>query len=109
MSELHSVHDNLAEERYLALDETRHQAILHGQVFDLTAVEFRLLQVFSHEPGRAHSRSQLMNRIYPDRRVVEDRTIDSHVKNLRRKLALAAPEKKLIHSVYGFGYKFESI
>lgn len=51
-------------------------------------------------PGRIYNREQLMDRIYPDRRTVSDRTIDSHIKKLRRKIEAA-------HSVYGVGYKFE--
>jgi two-component system response regulator BaeR len=48
-----------------------------------------------------------MDRIYPDQRTVGDRTIDSHIKKLRKKLAAVAPNEELIHSVYGVGYKFE--
>ncbi len=48
-----------------------------------------------------------MDKIYPDQRIVSDRTIDSHIKKLRRKIENVDPEAKLIHSVYGVGYKFE--
>jgi two-component system response regulator BaeR len=53
------------------------------------------------------SRAALLERIYDDHRVVSDRTVDSHVKNLRRKLAHAAPGRDLLHSVYGVGYRLE--
>ena len=89
------------------LDEARYQAHIHGRKLDLTAVEFQLLKILVSAPGRIYTRAQLMLRIYPDRRVVSDRTIDSHVKKLRRKLAAAWPEGEVIHSVYGIGYKFE--
>jgi len=61
----------------------------------------------SVNPGRIYSRQQLMDRIYSDERVVSDRTIDSHIKKLRKKIADAFPGKELIYSVYGVGYKFE--
>ena len=73
----------------------------------LTAVEFHLLEIMYREPGRVFSRSQLMDRMYSDRRIVSDRTIDSHVKKLRRKLAILVPDLELIHAVYGAGYRYE--
>ncbi len=76
-------------------------------ILDLTAVEFKLLQFLAADPGRIYGRQQLMDYIYPDARVVSDRTIDSHIKKLRRKIEAADPEAKMIHSVYGVGYKFE--
>jgi len=91
----------------LALDETRHLATLHGQKIDLTALEFNLLHVFLQHPGRTYSRSQLMDRIYSDRRVVKEYTIDNHIKKLRIKIAAVAPDVKLIHTVYGTGFKLE--
>ena len=91
----------------LVLDESRYLATLHGHDLDLTAVEFKLLHFLTANPGRIYSRTQLMDRIYPDQRTVGDRTIDSHIKKLRKKIAAAAPGEELIHSVYGVGYKFE--
>jgi two-component system response regulator BaeR len=92
----------------LLLDKDRYQATLHGRDLDLTAIEFQLLHILAGNPGRIFSRGQLMGRIYPDRRVVSDRTIDSHVKKLRRKFAAAAPGEEWIHSLYGVGYKLEA-
>ena len=91
----------------LVLDEHRYRATLHGQDLNLTAVEFKLLQVLAVNPGRIYGRQQLMEKIYPDDRFVNDRTIDGHIKKLRRKLEAIDPETKLIQSVYGVGYKFE--
>lgn len=91
----------------LVLDERSYKAALNGRALDLTAVEFKLLQFLAANPGCIYDRQQLMNRIYPDERSVSDRTIDSHIKKLRRKIAAVDPEAKLIHSVYGVGYKFE--
>lgn len=78
-----------------------------GQEIELTAVEFALLRTLHEAPGRIFSRNRLMDRIYTDHRVVSDRTIDSHVKKLRRRLAELLPDRELIHSVYGVGYRYE--
>ncbi|MGR9099527.1 MAG: response regulator [Gammaproteobacteria bacterium] len=75
---------------------------------ELTAVEFQLLQTLHRQPGRIFSRSRLMDLIYSDRRIVADRTIDSHIKKLRRKLAQLLPDRELIHSVYGAGYRYDA-
>ncbi|WP_194721943.1 response regulator [Noviherbaspirillum malthae] len=91
----------------LEIDAQRHEATLDGKRLDLTPVEFRLLDTLYAHPGRIFSRDQLMNHVYSDYRVVTDRTVDTHVKNLRRKLDQASPERELIHSIYGIGYRFE--
>jgi len=91
----------------LKLDAERFQATLNGRDLELTVVEFKLLGFLSAHPGRIYGRDQLMDHIYPDQRVVSDRTIDSHIKNLRKKISGVSPETELIHSVYGVGYKFE--
>ncbi|MBF8269467.1 MAG: response regulator [Gammaproteobacteria bacterium] len=91
----------------LHIDESRFKAALHGKDLDLTAVEFQLLKILAADPGRIYSRSQLMDQIYNDHRIVSDRTIDSHVKKLRKKIAVVSPDEELIHSIYGVGYKFE--
>ncbi len=92
-------------ERGLAIDTERHEARLLGQPLHLTPVEFALLRTLSDQPGRVFSRDQLMDAMYDDYRVVSDRAVDTHVKNLRRKLAEAAPGTDLIESVYGVGYR----
>jgi two-component system response regulator BaeR len=89
------------------LDEARHTASLDGHRLDLTPVEFRLLKTLLDMPGRVWSREQLLDRLYDDHRIVSDRTVDSHVKNLRRKLEAARPEAECIRSIYGVGYKLE--
>jgi len=93
----------------LILDDARYRATLAGHDLDLTAVEFKLLHYLAASPGRLYSRQQLMDRIYNDQRTVCDRTIDSHIKKLRKKIAVADPDAELIHSVYGVGYKFEEV
>ena len=83
------------------------RATLDGASLDLTAVEFKLLEVLSSQPGRIYSRDQLMDAMYRDERIVADRTVDSHVKKLRRKIAEVVPGEEFIHSIYGVGYQFE--
>ncbi|MDX2495687.1 MAG: response regulator [Desulfuromusa sp.] len=97
------------DEQLLTLDEECYQATLQGKKLDLTAVEFKLLSILAQKPGRIYSRDQLMDRLYSDQRIVCDRTIDSHIKKLRKKIAAAAPELEVIHSIYGVGYKYEMI
>lgn len=91
----------------ITLDETRYQATLQGHKLDLTAVEFKLLHFLAANPGRIYGREILMDHIYSDDRIVADRTIDSHIKKLRKKIAAVNPHQELIHSVYGVGYKYE--
>ncbi len=91
----------------LLLDEPCLKASLNGKNLDLTAVEFQLLKILHSQPGRIYSRSQLMDSIYQDQRVVSDRTIDSHIKKLRKKMREVNADQDLIYSVYGVGYKFE--
>ncbi|MCC5855274.1 MAG: response regulator [Idiomarina sp.] len=82
------------------------EATYHGHVLQLTVVEYRLLEHLATHPGRVFRRSELMDVAYDDHRVVSDRTVDSHIKNLRAKLHEVASEEELIQSVYGLGYKF---
>jgi two-component system response regulator BaeR len=89
----------------IALDEERFEARVRGQPLTLTPVEFRLLRKLVTQPGRVYTRQQLMDALYSDHRVVSDRTVDSHVKNLRRKLADLGVDP--IASIYGLGYRFE--
>jgi two-component system response regulator BaeR len=91
----------------LVLDDAGLQASLDGKDLGLTAVEFQLLKVLAARPGRIYSRDQLMDAMYRDERVVSDRTVDSHVKKLRKKIGDVLPDRELIHSVYGVGYKYE--
>ncbi len=93
----------------LKLDESTLRVHWRGRTVELTAVEFSLLATLHAASGRIFSRERLMERIYRDHRIVSDRTIDSHVKKLRRKLNELAPEQELIHSVYGVGYRYEEV
>lgn len=91
----------------LELDRDRLVVRAGQQEITLTLVEFELLATLKQQPGRIFGRDQLMNKVYSDNRIVSDRTIDSHIKKLRKKLSEILPNQELIHSVYSVGYKFE--
>jgi two-component system response regulator BaeR len=96
-----------APDSNIQLDAAGFRAAIGGKDLGLTAVEFRLLQTLAAQPGRIFSRDQLMDAMYRDERVVSDRTVDSHVKKLRKKIADVLPDREVVHSVYGVGYKYE--
>jgi len=77
---------------------------LEGHSVTLTLVEFRLLSAMLNRVGKIFSREQLMNEAYTDGRIVSDRTIDTHIKNLREKLDEVSPQD-YVYSIYGVGYK----
>lgn len=79
-----------------------------GQPLDLTPVEFRLLEHFITHSNIVFSRDDLLNVIYNDYRLVSERTVDSHIKNLRKKIHQHLPDRELIRSIYGIGYIFEA-
>lgn len=91
----------------LEIDKGRFRARRDGQPVELTPAEFRLLTALSQEPGKVFTREQLLDLLYDDHRVVADRTIDSHIKNLRRKLETQDQEQTFIRAVYGLGYRWE--
>ena len=82
---------------------------MYQQVVELTAIEFNLLKILNKKPGRIYSRSQLIDLIYQDNRIVSERTIDSHIKKLRKKLNAISSENELVQSVYSVGYKLTLI
>ena len=100
-----AVSDIAGEPPPIELDEERFEARVRGRALALTPVEFRLLRKLAAQPGRVFSRAQLIDALYEDHRVVSDRTVDSHVKNLRRKLVEMGIDP--IASVYGVGYRLE--
>ena len=91
----------------IEIDATTWQASANGQRLDLTPKEFQLLQVLAAKPGRVFSRGQLLDAIYEDKLDVSERAVDSHMKNLRKKLAQALPDAEPIRSIYGVGFVFE--
>ncbi len=90
----------------LTMDPTRHAVEWAGVPISLTVTEFLILEALAQRPGVIKSRNQLMDAAYSDDIYVDDRTIDSHIKRLRRKFRGADPEFKAIETLYGAGYSF---
>jgi len=88
-----------------AIDEDRLLVTFNCLQVSLTSVEFQLLKPLAKKPGRIFSREQLMQNMYSDLRIVNNRTIDSHIKKLRKKLTSISEGEELIQSVYGVGYR----
>lgn len=91
----------------IEIDPDKMRALVHGKPVVLTAVEFRLLATLAGQPGRVFSRDQLITAAHREWREVGDRSVDTHVRNLRRKLEGAELGFDCIRSVYGAGYAFE--
>lgn len=90
------------------IDENGLRIAWRGQWLALTALEFRMLRLLLSQPGRVFSRAQLLDTVHSEQRDVSDRAIDSHIKNLRRKIQTAEPGCDCIASVYGVGYRFDT-
>ena len=89
------------------IDEAARSIRVGAHPLDLTPSEYQLLATMLRRPGMAYSRTQLLDVIQRDNLDANDRTIDTHVKNLRRKLAAVLPEVEIIHSIYGVGYRVD--
>ena len=90
----------------LEMDPARHRVKWMGQDVTLTVTEFLILETLAARPGVVKNRNQLMDAAYQDDVYVDDRTIDSHIKRLRRKFREADPEFNAIDTLYGAGYRF---
>nr|QXF14415.1 transcriptional regulatory protein BaeR [uncultured bacterium] len=93
------------EQSNFELNQDRLTVSVNGKEAVLTPVEFQLLKPLANKPGCIFAREQLMQNMYSDHRIVNNRTIDSHIKKLRKKLLSINPEEELIQSVYGAGYR----
>jgi two-component system response regulator BaeR len=93
--------------RPVEIDEAARSVRIRAQLLDLTPTEYSLLAAMAKRPGTIFSRAQLLDLASRDNLDATDRAIDSHIKNLRRKLAVVLPDAEIIHSVYGLGYRFE--
>jgi two-component system response regulator BaeR len=89
------------------VDEPTQRILVGGKALPLTTTEYRLLQPMVTHPGRVYSRDQLLDLMHDDLRDVTDRVVDSHIRNLRRKLDDLVSGGPYVHSVYGAGYRFE--
>jgi two-component system response regulator ChvI len=90
----------------LSMDPLRHAVVWKGLDVSLTVTEFLLLQALAQRPGFVKSRDQLMDVAYDDQVYVDDRTIDSHIKRLRKKMRSVDPEFSAIETLYGIGYRY---
>ena len=90
----------------LTLDPARHESLWEGQPVKLTVTEFLLLQSLAQRPGFVKSRDNLMDAAYDDQVYVDDRTIDSHIKRMRKKFREVDPEFDAIETLYGVGYRY---
>jgi len=92
----------------LEIDAAARSVRVLGRALELTRTEFDLLAAMAKRPGTIFSRAQLLDIANRDNLDVADRAVDTHIKNLRRKLARAAPDVEMIRSIYGLGYRFDS-
>jgi two-component system response regulator ChvI len=96
----------LIERGRLVMDSARHKVLWDGKDVTLTVTEFLILEALAQRPGVVKSRNQLLDIAYQDDVYVDDRTIDSHIKRVRRKFRSVDPEFDAIETLYGVGYKF---
>jgi len=92
----------------LLLNEAARSVSIHGHALDLTPSEYAILAALARRPGQVLSRAQLLDAARADNLDATDRAIDSHVKNLRRKIDAAAPGLEPIRSIYGLGYRYDA-
>ena len=91
----------------LRLDKNKHICLWKGKAVNLTVTEFMLVETLARRPGHVKSRDQLMDEAYGDSIYVDDRTIDSHIKRIRKKFKQTGEEFDLIETVYGVGYRYK--
>ena len=99
----------IIERGKLKLDPERHTCIWDGKQVTLTVTEFLILQALAQRPGVVKSRDALMDAAYDDQVYVDDRTIDSHIKRLRKKFKASDVEFDMIETLYGVGYRFKEM
>jgi two-component system response regulator ChvI len=97
----------LLERGRLTMDPARHKVLWDGKDVTLTVTEFMILEALAQRPGVVKTRNQLLDVAYQDDVYVDDRTIDSHIKRIRRKFRAADPGYDAIETLYGVGYKFD--
>ncbi|MCE9684921.1 response regulator [Shewanella sp. AS16] len=107
--QLRRMHRSQADDNGLRVDAASFHLYFSGKSVELTAIEFKLFHLLYSNANRIYSRAQIMDLVYQDYRCVSDRTVDSHIRNVRKKLAAMGMEQELIRSIYGAGYKYEAL
>ena len=111
MGEASAAHDEteapLIVRHRLTMDPARPKVVWAGMDVTLTVTEFMILEALAQRPGVVKSRNQLLDIAYQDDVYVDDRTIDSHIKRIRRKFRAVDPEFDAIETLYGVGYRFD--
>lgn len=101
--------DKLLERGLLLMDQERHTCTWNGKPVTLTVTEFLILSALAQRPGVVKSRNALMDAAYDDQVYVDDRTIDSHIKRLRKKFKVVDDDFDMIETLYGVGYRFREV
>ncbi|MBS8262293.1 DNA-binding response regulator [Roseibium polysiphoniae] len=101
--------DKLLERGQLLMDQERHTCTWNNKPVTLTVTEFLILSALAHRPGVVKSRNALMDAAYDDQVYVDDRTIDSHIKRLRKKFKVVDDDFDMIETLYGVGYRFREV
>jgi two-component system response regulator ChvI len=99
--------DSIIRRGALTLDDSRHLCAWNGQPLNLTVTEYLLLKALASRPGHVRNREQLIDMAYGDNIYIDDRTIDSHIKRLRKKFKTLDPDFEYIETLYGVGYRFK--
>ncbi len=93
----------------VSIDEQQQSIMLNGQSIKLTLLEFNLFRLLYHNPQRIYSRQHIIDYMYHDYRIVSEQTVNSHIRNLRKKLIGLSPDHELIHSIYAVGYRYDPL
>lgn len=101
--------DKVIKRGKLEMDPLRHSTLWEGDAVTLTVTEFLILHALAQRPGFVKSRDQLMDAAYDDQVYVDDRTIDSHIKRIRKKFREVADEFNSIETLYGVGYRYREV
>jgi two-component system response regulator ChvI len=99
----------ILERGFLSMDQERHTCTWKGEPVTLTVTEFLILYALAQRPGVVKSRNALMDAAYDDQVYVDDRTIDSHIKRLRKKFKAVDDDFEMIETLYGVGYRFKEM
>lgn len=94
--------------QFFLLDDKRQKLYVHGEEITLTSMQCNILSTLMSNEGVILSRDELMNSIYPDNRIVSHRTIDSHIRELRKNISRVLPDQDVIYAIYAAGYKYEA-